>query len=359
MKKIAGIMAAVWLAGVVAMAQHVPDRMNYQALLTDYHGIPLAATSNTMYFRIYDEAEGGNLIWGESQSIHTSTSGLFSVVLGSGQGLGERTEVATLQEAFEAGSSVDSRYLELQAIGTNGAIQPPMLPRQRFLTVPYTFQANDAQEAKNGFRVSGALYAQTVGSEVDRLIMNNTAASIATPGGLTVDAYGKSGVRVTFASNSSVRATGADAIHTRGNLTVNGAWTVNGAPMFRQALNARDPTLAKGARVRGGFKALGAYQKIASSTSSIPSRSSSGDGFLLVYLKTDSWDDDAQLIITVNGAQIPLQHHASTGGAKQRDYHFYSTACIPIAKGESWYVNFNSDTHSHSKFDAYWIPFGY
>ena len=33
-------------------------------------------------------------------------------------------------------------------------------------------------------------------------------------------------------------------------------------------------------------------------------------------------------------------------------------ACFPVGKGQSWSTSWDGD-HSHSKYDVYWIPFGY
>ncbi|HOW98002.1 MAG TPA: hypothetical protein P5567_12680 [Kiritimatiellia bacterium] len=349
----------VLLLGLAAGAQHVPDRLNYQAVLTDEHGNPRASVTNGVRFRIYDEAEGGNLIWGEKHSVTTTPLGLFNVVLGNGIALGETMEAATLREAFASGTLVEQRYLELQSLNDDGSAQSPILPRQRFLTVPYVFQANDAQEAAGDFQVSGALYSTRVGMEVGRLVATNPAGSITVAGDLRVDGYGHSDVTATFSSNSSVKSTAPDALIARSNLTVNAAWTVAGTATFYRGVSARDPILKKGARVRGGVRALGSYQSLGTTLTNLSSRTAAGDGFALVYFKTDGWGDNADLVVTVKTNQYRLQHNPSSGAAHTYDLHYLDTACIPIPSGSVWSVNFQDGNASHSKFDAYWIPFGY
>ena len=358
--KIRILTACLLMAGVAVRAQHVPDQLNYQAILTDHAGQPSAHSTNIVHFSIYDEAEGGNLIWGETHSVTTSARGLFSVMLGSGTPLSESMRAANLREAFASGTLVEQRYLELQALNPNGTPQSAMLPRQRFLTVPYAFQANDSQTALSGFRLTGALYAQNEGVQVGRLIMTNANASITAAGDLVVDGYGKTNVLSTFNGTSAVHSTAADAMIVQGDLQVNSAWTVAGTGVFYQAVSATDPTFKQGIQVKGGMRALGTYQQLVSGATKTYSNNAAGDGFVLVYLKTTGWGNDASLVVSVNGvSKVELQHQPYSAGAYHA-LHFNATACVPIAKGEGWSVGFSSSgSHSDSTFDLYWIPFGY
>ncbi|NCC50115.1 MAG: hypothetical protein EOM20_02755 [Spartobacteria bacterium] len=358
--KINILVACALMAGSVVHAQHVPDQLNYQAILTDQQGVPSALSTNTVNFRIYDEAEGGNLIWGETHSVTTSARGLFSVILGTGTTLDENMHVANLRAAFASGTLVEQRYIELQAINANGTPQSIILPRQRFLTAPYAFQANDSQTALAGFRVSGALYAQNEGAQVGTLIMTNLNSSITAAGDFVVDGYGKTGVSSTFNGTSAVQSTASDALRAQGDLQVNAPWSIAGTGSFYGAVSATDPTFNKGIRVKGGMRALGAYTQLVSGVTKTYSNNATGDGFALVYLKTAGWGNDASLVVSVNGvSKVELQHQPYSAGAYHA-MHFETTACVPIAKGEAWSVGFSSSgSHSDSTFDLYWIPFGY
>lgn len=353
---------ALLLIGVSAGAQSVPPVMNYQAILTDDHGQPEANITLGVNFRIYDEAEGGNLIWGETQQVHTTPKGLFSVILGEGGPLDEPMSANNLQAAFASGTLVDQRYIEIQAMNPDGTSQSPMLPRQRFLTVPYAFQAQDGQNAAGDFLVVNQLSATAVGVNVGRLIVTNAQGSIHASGDFRVDGYGNPGVTASFASNSSVLGTGGSALHTVGSastVTVNQAWTIAGTGIFYQAVSADNPTFKQGIQVKGGMRALGAYQSLGTNLTSLASRTAPGDGFALVYLKTDDWGEDATLNITVGSQVFSLLHRPYSAGADY-DLHFYDTACIPVGNGQAWSVAFSSSgSHKNSKFDAYWIPFGY
>jgi hypothetical protein len=52
-----------------------PTTIDYQGKALDTTGTPLAnttAANYTMYFRIYDAQEGGNIVWAESQIVTVS-----------------------------------------------------------------------------------------------------------------------------------------------------------------------------------------------------------------------------------------------------------------------------------------------
>jgi hypothetical protein len=339
-------------------AQVVPDMLNYQAVLTDHLGTPRASVTNTVRFRIYDQAEGGNLVWGEAHTVVTSPKGLFSVILGAGSSLGEHMSAANLREAFASGTLVEQRYLELQSISSDGTPQSPILPRQRFLTVPYVFQANDAQEAAADFTVSGALYANSVGMRVNKLIMTNSLSTISVAGGLKVDGYGKTSVTASFGSNSTVKSTASDAVVVSSGLTANGSFTVSGTGTFARGVTAANPTFRKGVYVRGGVRALKGYTCVASNVTSVAPRTAAGDGFALFYFRSDGFDT-CDLVVNVGTNQFAFQHALDSGAAANQDFHFYETGCIPIGKGLVWSASLENASYGSSKFDLYWIPFGY
>ena len=115
----------------------------------------------------------------------------------------------------------------------------------------------------------------------------------------------------------------------------------------------------KGVHVNGNLRALGGYQSLGANLTSLAKRTAPGDGFALVYFKTDGWGDDANLVVTVGTNQFLMQHRPYSAGADY-DLHFYDTACIPVGKGSTWSVGFSSSgSYKNSKFDVYWIPFGF
>ena len=60
-----------------------PQKMNYQAMLTDNNDQPLINQPVEMDFSIWSAANGGTNLWGESHSTATNWIGVVSVVLGS------------------------------------------------------------------------------------------------------------------------------------------------------------------------------------------------------------------------------------------------------------------------------------
>jgi len=98
----------------------VPQLINFQGILKDGSGNPVANGSYSVTFTIYDAPSAGNVKWTETQSVTTS-DGLFTVLLGS------TTPVP--DSAFND----SSRYLGIQ-VGAD----PEMTPRQRLSSVGYS-----------------------------------------------------------------------------------------------------------------------------------------------------------------------------------------------------------------------------
>ena len=66
MKRKSILLRIILLTGLLAgqvHAQAVPTLINYQGRLTDASGAGLSGTK-TIEFNIYDDATGGNLVWG-------------------------------------------------------------------------------------------------------------------------------------------------------------------------------------------------------------------------------------------------------------------------------------------------------
>ena len=121
-----------------------PNTIDYQGKALDSTGALLSATSATnftMYFRIYDAQEGGNIVWSESQVV-TVSKGLFSVRIGEGVAIGTEPHGA-LKDAF----STSARFLGVTIV-ISGQTPAEILPRLAFLAAPYAFVANKAITAQ-------------------------------------------------------------------------------------------------------------------------------------------------------------------------------------------------------------------
>jgi len=108
------VCSAVWAA--------VPKLINFQGILKDALGNPVADGSYSVGFKIYDAASGGNILWAETLSV-TTTGGLFNVLLGSSNPVPD--------SAFDD----TSRWLGI-TVGSD----PEMTPRQRLVSVPYSYK---------------------------------------------------------------------------------------------------------------------------------------------------------------------------------------------------------------------------
>lgn len=110
-------------------ANAVPRIVNYSGVLNDANGQPITATSNVT-FALYQNQEGGTALWAETQNVVPSTTGHYSVTLGS-------TTTAGLPEDVFVSS--EARWLGLRIAGE--AEQARVL----LVAVPYALKAGDAQ----------------------------------------------------------------------------------------------------------------------------------------------------------------------------------------------------------------------
>ena len=125
----AAMVAAAICAGV-ALAQPVPDRMSFNARLTDSAGQPLSG-NHQMGFGLFAGASGGTAIWTESFSaVNFTNAGVAFIELG-GSGL----------PALSAVLDGSKLYLE---VTVDGAV---LQPRMAVASVPYALRATAADTA--------------------------------------------------------------------------------------------------------------------------------------------------------------------------------------------------------------------
>lgn len=131
--RVAGLLLllAVALSGTPSGAA-VPELMNYQGILKDGLGNPVVDGAYIVTFSIYDAPSGGTQLWTEAQGVNTA-SGLFAVLLGTS---------VPLPDSVFVGSA---RYL---GVSVNG--DPEMTPRQRLVTVAYSYRVNSVDSALGG-----------------------------------------------------------------------------------------------------------------------------------------------------------------------------------------------------------------
>lgn len=110
------------LSAPASIRAEVPGVINFQGILKDGSGNPVANGSYPVLFTIYDAPTGGSTLWSESNSVTTS-NGLFTVLLGSGP-----TPIP------DTTFNDTSRYL-----GIKVGADPEMTPRQPLASVGYSF----------------------------------------------------------------------------------------------------------------------------------------------------------------------------------------------------------------------------
>ncbi len=110
----------------------VPKLINFQGILKDGSGNPVANASYPVIFTIYDTPAGGSVQWAETTSVTTS-SGLFSVLLGSTNPVPDT--------AFKG----SERWLGI-------AVSPDaeMPQRQQLVSVGYAYRVNSVDSASGG-----------------------------------------------------------------------------------------------------------------------------------------------------------------------------------------------------------------
>ncbi len=116
----------------------VPGLISFQGTLIDSGGVTLDTTL-AMTFTIYPDSTGGTQIWSETQSTVQVAHGMFNVLLGQENAIGDTVFYGS------------SRWLGLQVEG-----DPELVPRQRISSVGYAFRASQADTAEYARSVTGS-----------------------------------------------------------------------------------------------------------------------------------------------------------------------------------------------------------
>lgn len=145
MKTVAVLACAACMAvaarGAAAGGDAVPRGFAYQGSLRDPLSGPLSGPQ-TVAFRIFADASGGDALWSTNLDVWCSADGMFHAWLEDGDGL---------LEAFAG----PQRLLEVQVDGHGEAIAP----RTAFTSVPQALLACHARQSPISFPVAGALSA--------------------------------------------------------------------------------------------------------------------------------------------------------------------------------------------------------
>lgn len=126
MKKVLFIIAVLCLIISNGLHSQIPEVINYQGLLSDENGNPLADGDYNITLNIYYVSTGGSVLWSETQSIMLR-SGVFNVILG---------KITPINLTF------DSQYW----LGVTIEGEAELEPRIELTTVPYSFMAKSVQD---------------------------------------------------------------------------------------------------------------------------------------------------------------------------------------------------------------------
>jgi len=156
------------LATPTAIQADVPGKINFQGILKDGSGNPVADGSYSVLFTIYDAPTGGSSLWSQSYSVTTS-NGLFTVLLGDGP------------TPITAGTFDDSsRYLGIQ-VGAD----PEMSPRQPLASVGYSFaSAQWTSSSGDLYRLNGNVGIGSTPSAARLDVQSGSGTAISAMGGL-------------------------------------------------------------------------------------------------------------------------------------------------------------------------------
>jgi microcystin-dependent protein len=133
------LLAFTFLPGPLLVGNQVPKLINYQGKLTNAVGAALPDGEYTLRFELFNQATGGQLVWGETRANVPLVGGLFNVILG-GAGATLVSGAAVNDLAFAFGDA--QRFLQTTVVAGPGVTtEQTLLPRQQLASVPYAATA--------------------------------------------------------------------------------------------------------------------------------------------------------------------------------------------------------------------------
>ena len=133
----------------------------YQAALRDEVGNVISnggavVRNHELVVRLWDNATGGNLLWGRHFTVFTDETGLFNLEVHDNGGAlvadDGNPSYTTLENALSA-NAAGSVYIGIKVVGSDNEISP----RQKMFAVPYAGVANEARKLRGDVTVDGTL----------------------------------------------------------------------------------------------------------------------------------------------------------------------------------------------------------
>lgn len=271
------VVVVVAMAGMSWRALAVPMSITYQGQLNQVDSglvTPMAGTSVALEVRLWNQAEGGNALWGREIPV-TLDSGAFNMIISDS--VGSQLITSSLQSVIQNATGV--LYIGLKV---KGGVE--ISPRQRMLSAAYAVAAGSAEKSFGNFAVNDHLQVSNGATVTGTTTLQGATAvnSTLTVSGKTdlngdtemekLTVNGTATLRSPVTANSTLAVSGAStlqsvtvnagsalngAVAANSTLTVTGAATLNGATTTKALtvdgnLRANSGvTLAQGASVAG------------------------------------------------------------------------------------------------------------
>jgi len=111
----------------------IPKLINFQGILRDGSGNPVANQTKPVTLTIYTASSGGTIVWAETTSIITEANGLFNIILGADNPIPDTVFNDT------------ARYL-----GITVSPDPEMTPRHQLTSAGYASRVSSVEGASGG-----------------------------------------------------------------------------------------------------------------------------------------------------------------------------------------------------------------
>lgn len=337
----AGVCVSAFFASA---ANIVPASFNYQGVLRDGAGNELDASAQTIEFRLYENASGGDFCWGRSYQVLLSSNGLFNVELSDASGtLLDNSKTELLPNVISENPSL---YLGLTVSGAS-----EISPRQQLLSVPYALVAGDSKRASGDFSVADEL---RVGSGIQAVDGTITASNMV---------LSSEGSEATMNVNSNGNLS-------VGNLDVSGSITA-GSITGSTDIQGETELFSRNARLNEFVKWDGGttpHYLLGTGNDD----GAVSDGFFVMnvywhfYADSDNEDNDMDMEIHFSGSGNDRSFYVklrgqdlggNNGRVEKKD-----VVSLPVLKGESVSIKRNGEYHHHDdsslQYKYMFIPFG-
>jgi len=170
------ISALVFILTTQLSWAQIPQTISYQGILTDDSSVVVPDGTYSLTFSFYDIDTGGTALWSETHASVTVVNGLFNVILGSVDSVGNPLNLPFDQQ-YWLGVQVDG-----------GA---ELTPRVQLTSVPYSLNARSvADDAVTGDAIADGEVVRSLNGMTDDITLLEGANITITPGGniLTISA---------------------------------------------------------------------------------------------------------------------------------------------------------------------------